>query len=141
MGPTNVALVNLYRADQALREARSAWTPPPRTSDQQSKVKDLGEKLRLQQQKLKETQASGGNLELDVKSRDARIEKLRTQQQNAKNNKEYQAFLVEINTEKLDKGKIEEQALQVMEDAEKLGKEVADLNAAVGGRDGQAQPR
>jgi predicted nucleic acid-binding Zn-ribbon protein len=130
MGPTNIALVKLYRADQDLRAAQEKLDAATKNVRiQERRAKDVAEKLQTQHQKLKETQASGANLELDIKSRDARIEKLRTQQQNAKNNKEYQAFLVEINTEKLDKGKIEEQTLVVMETIEKLQKEVADLTA------------
>ena len=130
MGPTNIALVNLFRADQDLRAAQERLDAATKNVRiQERRAKDVAEKLRLQQQLHKETQASGANLELDIKSRDARIEKLRSQQQNAKNNKEYQAFLVEINTEKLDKAKIEEQTLVVMEQIEKLGKEVADLTA------------
>jgi predicted nucleic acid-binding Zn-ribbon protein len=70
---------------------------------------------------------------LDIKSREARIEKLREQQQNAKNNKEYQAFLVEINTEKVDKGKSEDEMLKTMQEVETLGKQVADLTAQVEG--------
>src|SRR6266480_1588752 len=95
MGPTNIALVSYYRADQRVREAQSKQ----------------------------------GQLDLDLKSRDAHIDKLRTQQQNAKNNKEYQAFLVEINTEKVDRNKIEEEVLKLMEQTEKQQGELKDLGA------------
>src|SRR5579885_3193691 len=102
MGPTNVALVRLYRAEMALREAQAKLDSAARNVRiQDRRVNDLGEKLRLAQQKLKEHQSSAGQLDLDLKTRDAHIEKLRTQQQTAKNNKEYQAFLVEINTAKV----------------------------------------
>lgn len=134
MGPTNIALVKLFRADQDLRAAQERLDAASKNVRiQERRAKDVAEKLQTQQQKLKETQAANANLELDIKSRDARIEKLRTQQQNAKNNKEYQAFLVEINTEKLDKGKVEEQSLALMEQIEKLQKEVADLTAQAEG--------
>jgi hypothetical protein len=53
-----------------------------------------------------------------VRSREAHIEKLRGQQQVARNNKEYQAFLIEINTGKVDKAKIEEESLKVMQQLE-----------------------
>src|SRR3954470_22410537 len=130
MGPTNVALVNYYRADQRVREAQSrldAATKDVRI--QERKVNDLGEKHKLASAKLKEMQSRQGQLDLDLKSRDAHIEKLRTQQQNAKNNKEYQAFLVEINTEKVDKNKIEEQLLDLMGQVEKSQTEAKDLAA------------
>src|SRR6185295_12850565 len=82
---------------------------------------------------LKEKQAHGHNLDLDLKSRDAHIEKLRTQQQQAKNNKEYQAFLVEINTGKVDRNKVEEEALQVLNDVEKMQGELKEMNTQLEG--------
>ena len=120
MGPTNIALVNYYRADQRVREAQSrldAATKDVRV--QERRVNDLAEKQKLATSKLRKAQSRQGQLDLDLKSRDAHIEKLRTQQQNAKNNKEYQAFLVEINTEKVDRAKVEEELLKLMEQVEK----------------------
>jgi len=128
MGPTNVALVSLFQADQALRAAQSRLDSASRSVRlQERRIADLNEKLKLTQQQLREQQAKGGELDLEMKSRDARIEKLRTQQQNSHNHKEYQAFLTEINTEKIDKGKVEEEWLKVMEGVEKLQNEVKSL--------------
>lgn len=128
MGPTNVALAKLYQVDQQLREARGRLDEATKNVRiQERRVNDLGSQLAIAQTRLKEQQAKGGALELDLKSRDAHIEKLRTQQQNSKNNKEYQAFLLEINTEKVERNKIEEQTLVVMEAIEKGQAEVKDL--------------
>jgi uncharacterized protein len=128
MGPTNVALVKLYLADQALRAAQGRLDSASRSVRvQERRIADLHEKLKLTQQQLREQQAQAGQLDLDMKSRDVRIEKLRTQQQNSHNHKEYQAFLTEINTEKIDKGKVEEEWLKVMEGVEKLQNEVKSL--------------
>jgi predicted nucleic acid-binding Zn-ribbon protein len=87
----------------------------------------LAAKLAAAQKSQKELQAKAGNLDLDLKTRDAHIEKLRTQQQTAKNNKEYQAFLIEINTAKVDKTKVEEEAMRVMEQVDKASAESAAL--------------
>jgi len=90
MGPTNIALVKLFQDDQKLREAQARLDAAGRNLRvQERRVADLSEKLKLAQTHLREQQSAGGQLELDIKSRDARIEKLRTQQQAAKNNKEY----------------------------------------------------
>lgn len=132
MGPTNVALVNYQQADQRVREAQArldAATKDVRI--QERKVHDLDEKHKLASARLMESQSRQGQLDLDLKTRDAHIEKLRTQQQNAKNNKEYQAFLVEINTEKVDRAKVEEELLKVMEQVEKGQTETKDLSALV----------
>jgi predicted nucleic acid-binding Zn-ribbon protein len=110
MGPTNVALVKLFQADQQLREAQQrleAATKNVRV--QERRTNDLAARIQQATQALREQQSKSANQELDLKTRDAHIEKLRTQQQNAKNNKEYQAFLIEINTAKVDKGKVEDE--------------------------------
>jgi hypothetical protein len=132
MGPINIALVKLYQADQKLREAQARLDAVSRNARiQERKVADLAERLRLGQTTLKEQQSQAGQFELDLKTREAKIERLRAQQQNAKTNREYQAFLVEINTEKLDKGKSEESLLKVMETVEKGQAETKELSASL----------
>jgi len=132
MGPTNVALVKLFQADQALRAAQGRLDSASRSVRvQERRIAELNEKLKLTQQQLREQQAKAGQLDLDMKSREVRIEKLRTQQQNSHNHKEYQAFLTEINTEKIDKGKVEEEWLKVMEGVEKLQAELKGISEHV----------
>ena len=132
MGPTNVALVKLLRADQALREAQGRYDNAAKTVKlQQRRLADLNEKLKLATATHRELQAKAGNLDLDVKMRDQHIEKLRAAQQNAHNNKEYQALLTQINTEKIDKGKVEDEQLKVMEQAEKTAAEVKVLQGQI----------
>src|SRR3954464_6514774 len=128
MGPTNVALVNLYKADQQLREALARLDAAQRNVRiQERRVNDVWEKARLAQNTLREQQTRQRTIEADLAARDAHIEKLRTQQQNAKNNKEYQAFLVEINTEKVDRNKVEEEGMRLLETVDKGQKEFAAL--------------
>ena len=134
MGPTNVALVKLFRADQDLRAAQERLDEAGKNVRlQERRVNDLDAKLKDAQSRLRQQQSRAGQLDLDMRSRDAHIEKLRTQQQTAKNNKEYQAFLVEINTGKVDRAKVEDEAVKVMEQVEKGQQEVAALNAALEG--------
>jgi predicted nucleic acid-binding Zn-ribbon protein len=134
MGPTNVALVKLFRADQHLREAQGRLDATTRNVRiQERRVRDLSEKIAATHKSLKEQQAHGANLDLDLKTRDAHIEKLRTQQQSASNNKEYQAFLVEINTGKVDRNKVEEDAIKVLEGIEKLQAELKEMNTQLEG--------
>ncbi len=128
MGPINIALVKLYQADQKLRAAQGRLEAASKdVRVQERRVNDLAEKQRLAGTKLMEARAQAGRVELDLKARDAHIEKLREQQQNAKNNKEYQAFLVEINTEKVDKDKIEDELIKLMEQVEKGQNESKEL--------------
>jgi predicted nucleic acid-binding Zn-ribbon protein len=132
MGPTNVALVRLFRADNALREAQTRLDEAGKNVRlQERRVTDLEQKLKDAQTRHRQQQARAGQLDLDMRARDAHIEKLRTQQQTAKNNKEYQAFLVEINTAKVDRGKVEDEAVRVMGEVEKVHQEVAALTTAL----------
>jgi predicted nucleic acid-binding Zn-ribbon protein len=132
MGPTNVALVKLFRADQALRDAQErldAATKNVRV--QERRVNDLAEKLKLSHARHKELQVKSGTLDLDLRTRDAHIEKLRTQQQTTHNAKEYQTFLIEINTQKIEKAKVEELAMSMMEQVETAAKETAELTTSI----------
>jgi predicted nucleic acid-binding Zn-ribbon protein len=120
MGPTNVALVKLFQVDQKLRQEQARLDLA--TKDvrvQERRVQDLAEKHKLAQTTLREMQSKAGNLELDLRSRDAHIDKLRGRQQNTTNNKEYQAILVEISTCKVDRNKVEDETMKLLESVER----------------------
>jgi uncharacterized protein len=132
MGPTNIALVKLYEADQQLREAQSRLDAVTRNVRiQERRINELNEKLTAAQTRLRSLQSSAANLELDLKTRESRIERLRTQQQSAKNNKEYQAFLIEISTEKNDRNKIEEETIKAMESVERASTELKEMTTLI----------
>ncbi len=132
MGPTNVALVRLSKADQQLRAARERMDSATRNVRiQERRVRDLREKLQQAQSELKESQVHSSSLEVDLKARDEHIEKLRNQQQMTTHNKEYQALLIGINTEKVDRNKVEEELLKEMEAVEHGQKLSSDLVALV----------
>lgn len=132
MQPTTLALLRLFRADQALREAVAhldSITKEVRT--QESRNAATRERLTAAQARLKELQARSANHELDLKMREEHIEKLRNRQQTAANNKEYQALLVEINTAKVDRAKIEEATIKLMEQVETATAEVSRLTTTL----------
>jgi uncharacterized protein len=132
MSPTNIALVKLFQADQALREAQQRLDAATRNVRiQERRLKDFSEQQRLAQTRAREAHAQAAQLELDLKSRDAHIEKLREQQQLARTNKEYQTFLVEISTAKVDRNKVEEEAISALENVERLQSEVKELTSQV----------
>ena len=104
MGPSNVALLKLYRADQALREAGAKLNAVTRdVRAQEARNTQLKARLEAAQTRLKELQSRNANNELELKVRGEHIDKLRDRQSSAVNNKEYQALLVEINTAKVDR--------------------------------------
>ena len=129
MGPINQALVKVYHAELQLREAQerlAAVTKNVRV--QENKVNDIQTRHTTGKADLLHQQARAGELDLEVRSRDARIEQLREQQNGAQTNREYQAFLVQINTQKVDKGKFEEEGLALLEKIENLTKDVESLS-------------
>src|SRR5688572_31820805 len=101
MGPTNVALVKLFQADQQLRAARERLDAAAKNVRvQERRVNDLAAKLKAAQQHQKELQARAANRDLDLRTRDTHTATLPTQQQTAKNNREYQAPLLQIHPPK-----------------------------------------
>lgn len=132
MGPTTAALLRFYQADRAFHAAQerlAAATSSVR--GQGSKVDGLRKAHDAAHQKALELEAKARELELELKSREERIELLRERQTNATDQKQYGALIVDINTQKLDKQKFEEQALATMEQAEATKKQVAELKATL----------
>jgi predicted nucleic acid-binding Zn-ribbon protein len=120
MGPTNVALVKLFQVDQKLRQAQGRLDVA--TKDvrvQERRVHDLAEKHKLAVTSLRELQSKAGNMELDLRTRDAHIEKLRGRQQNTTNNKEYQAIAIEVKTCREDRDKVEDETMKLLESVER----------------------
>lgn len=76
---------------------------------------------------LKQTQAHSSTLEHQTRDEETRITTLRDQMASVTNNKEYSALLVEVNTLKLSKGKVEEEALIQMDQVEALSKQLKEL--------------
>jgi len=130
MGPTNVALVKVFKAEKALREAQANLDNASRDMVvQENRIRELTENLNLTQARLREQQTQARALELDVSTVDGHIERLRRQQQMSRTEKEYRAFVLEINTQKAEKRNLEDALLEVMSAVEKLQKEEADLKA------------
>jgi predicted nucleic acid-binding Zn-ribbon protein len=80
---------------------------------------------------LKQNQVTATGLEKQAQAADERVNSLREQMNNVKSNKEYSALLLEVNTLKLDKGKLEEEALKAMEKVEQLKAQLAEFDAKI----------
>lgn len=134
MGPTNIALVRLFHADQQLAAAEERLRAESSSVRQhERRIADLEERQRLVHAQLQEQQSRDKQLELEIRAREEKIARFRTQQQGARTHKEYQAFVAEINTEKVEKGKLEDEKLEVMERIEKLQAEHQTILAQLAG--------
>ncbi|HQY89510.1 MAG TPA: C4-type zinc ribbon domain-containing protein, partial [Tepidisphaeraceae bacterium] len=130
MGPNYLALLRFHlAAGQHLAAQAKLETVMRDVRLQQTKVAQLERDSNTAHHKAVEIAAKAANLDGDMKQREARIEQLRVLQQTVTNNKEYQALIVDINTQKLDKGKIEDEALKQME-AASAQKKLADETKA-----------
>lgn len=98
-------------------------------ADQDKGLAALGSERTALETQCKQQQAAGANHEGEIKRLDARMAKIREQMDNVKTNKEYKAFLTELNTFKADRDRNEAAALEAMGKVEELKKKIADLDA------------
>ena len=70
MGPTNVALLKLFQADQQLRAAQERLDEAGKNVRlQERRVNDLDQKVKEAQTRLRQHQARAGQLDLDMRTR------------------------------------------------------------------------
>lgn len=128
----NDALRQLFLVDSQLRGLDS------RLSGARRHAKAQSAKLALLQQQndellnqLKHAQAKAANLDNDIATANQRIDLLRDRMNSVTTNKEYSAMLVEVNTLKADRIKIEEVALEVMGQVDTYKAELKGLSDAI----------
>lgn len=115
------ALRNLYRVDTQLRSLKSRVSgASAHANSQQGKIDKLQAQIDDLQEQFNQTHAKESNIETEIQTFEDRINKLRDQMNTARTNKEYSALLLEVNTLKTDKSKIEDQALSMLGKADEL---------------------
>ncbi len=116
MGETLEALLKLQSVELRLVTVRRQLSRQSAAVDaQQDRIKQLeGEFERLHDETL-QRQKGAAALELDLKSREEDVAKLRASLNTAKTNKEYAAILTQLNTVKADNSRLEDQALRLMQ--------------------------
>ena len=111
----NDALRQLFLVDSQLRGLDSRLSGARRhVKAQTAKINQLQQQNSELTEQLKQAQAHAATLDNDIAAANQRIDHLRDQMNTVTTNKEYSAMLVEVNTLKADRGKIEDQALEVM---------------------------
>ncbi len=125
-------LYQLFLLDKRVRGMRSHLdSAQRRAAALRQKLDDLNQQKSELQDKRAHVQARAANLEGSAKDVEERIRGLRERMNNVKSNKEYSAILVEVNSLKLEQGKLEEQALEQMNEAENLGEQLKDLDGRI----------
>ncbi len=115
MGPVLNGLVKLQSVENRLRAAKAKLARCRRSVIiQENQVRSLQSALEAKKEETLLTKVQCDRLELELKTRDAEVSKLRGSLNNAKTNKEYAAVLTMLNTTKADNSKIETQILELM---------------------------
>lgn len=123
-------LLRVYQLDRQLAGLQTRLRAAERFLDEQTKqLKALDAKRAAIALQSKQIAASVANQENDIRSTDERLEHFREQMNNARTNKEYKAFLTEVNLLKADKAKVEEEALAQMTKADELKEQLGQLEA------------
>ncbi len=125
-------LLRLFTLEQKVRglQGRSN-AAAARLRVQQAKLKQYNQQRVELTEQVRLVTVKASSLEGQLKDVDLRVTKLRDQMNKVTNNKEYAALLLEVNTLKADKGKVEEQALEQMAKVDALKVELGAIEAKV----------
>jgi uncharacterized protein len=148
MGPQSLAALHRLQAvESKLRGLKDQL----RRKDRQAKhhhdrIKEMETQLAARHDEVKHRRSQVAQLELDYKTKEVMIGKLRAQLNIAKNNKEYSAILTQLNTERADNSKLEEKILedltavdQVKTSLDELEKNLAAQRTELAGIEGEYQ--
>ncbi len=115
----------VYQAERKLRGLQSRLNAAERfLADQERHLVTIDQQHGSLASQLRQLEATAKEGEDEIARIDARIEKLRDEMNVARTNKEYQAFLVEINALKIERGRAEEDTLGLLEKADAIKSEI-----------------
>jgi len=132
MGPVLGGLIKLQSVENQLRAAKSKLVRCRRSVIiQENQVRTLASGLEAKKEEIQLTRVQADRLELELKSKDVTVAKLRAALNMAKTNKEYAAILTELNTSKADSSKIENQVLDLMKSIEEDQAQCVEVEAQI----------
>ena len=141
MSPELEQLLILQDRDQKIKQVQSeVRTLPQQRAQLESQLKASTAALEAVKQKARQIEMDKKKLELDVGTRETSIARLRTQQYETRKNEEFRAIGNEIERYEKEIRGIEDQELELMEQADKVKLEVAELDKlAAAARDSVAR--
>ena len=132
MGPVLDGLVRLQSVENRLRAAKAKLARCRRSVIiQENQVRSLQSALEAKKEETQLTKIQCDRLELELKTKDAEVNKLRASLNNAKTNKEYATVLTMLNTTKADNSKIETQILELMKAIETDEEECGEIRKQI----------
>ena len=132
MGPVLNGLLKLQSVENRLRIEKGKLTRCRRNVIiQENLIRSLQNALEAKKEEVQLTKVQFDRLELELKTKDEIIARLRASLNNAKTNKEYAAVLTQLNTTKADNSKIETQSLELLKDIEADETECEDIQKQI----------
>lgn len=121
-------LVEVFHVDKQLRGLKSRLKGAEKfLSEQDKDLSSLDGRRSTLEADLKKVTAQAADAEGEMKRLDAKMATIRTQMESAQNNKEYKAFLTELNTFKADRDKHEATALEFLGKTEEIKKQLGEI--------------
>ncbi|NIA07331.1 MAG: hypothetical protein GWP14_06810 [Actinobacteria bacterium] len=138
MGPIIRSLLRLQEIESQLWALRDSLTTKQRSvSAQQRKLQQMQDQVEAKAEQLKHLQSNAANQELDLKTQESAIGKLRNALNAAKNNKEYSSILSQINSDKAETSRLEERVLALLAQVDQMQIECRQAHDQI--KQGQAQ--
>ena len=135
MSVTN-QLLCVFRVDIEIRGLQSRLEAAERfLGEQTKKLADLGAQSDSLQTQIRQLKATTANAEGESERLKVRIDELREKMNSASTNKEYKAFLSEVNNLKEQRAVHDEQAIEGLEKVEELEAKLAELESSKTDRD------
>ena len=132
MGPVLNGLMKLQSIENRLRVEKAKLSRCRRNVIiQENLIRSLQNALEAKKEEVQLSRVQCNRLELELKSNDEIIAKLRASLNSAKTNKEYAALLTQLNTMKADNSKVETQTLELMKDIESDESECGDIQKQI----------
>lgn len=129
-------LLRVFRIDQQVKGLETRSRAAQRFLDTQEKqLNELRTRRSSLETQHRQLSAKANNFENDADAIQERINGYRDKMNAASTNKQYQALLVEANTLKNDKSKADEQALELMQQAETVKAEIERLETEIAERE------
>lgn len=123
-------LLKVFQVEKQLRSLKSRLQGAEKfLAGQDKELATLDSQRSSLETQIKQLSAQAHNFEGECKAHDEKMAKLRAQMDSAQSNKEYKAFLTDLNTLKAERERCEGQALELMGKVDGLKKQAEELVA------------
>ena len=132
MGQMLAAMLNLQSIERQLAQVRRRLKSRQNAvTTQQRKIDQRRDEWNILHDSMMNHRVRADSLGVDLKGKEDRVAHLRTSLNTAKTNKEYAAILTQMNTIKADNAKLEEGALQILQQVDVIAGEAKKIEADI----------